>query len=738
MPDGFSFAEALQPAQPKGFSFAEALAPPAAPDPLADSEGHLIDNPDEALKRGAALVQSAWGRLSGTDRPPADTGNAVDTVDTRDTIAPGLRSALAPAANTTYGSILPFARDQDTGDVRLALPSSLRDLATGGLDLLEGPTTGTVTPAATSLLANAAIGGGLNPSLARGTGAAIRDTAELGAPAADLYRPRITATEVQARDGVGIMEAWNRAHAENNAAAIAKIGQATDINEAIAAAGKAAEAPSASTLGDLIAPSADTAAPTIPSGWTVDDRFGPTPGPDAPAEASPYVPITSSQVQRRDGVGAIEAGRRADAENAANAPVPQSVGAAASRDMTQPDLLNEITPAQKATALQKMVNQSAEDRLTPQGRDDNVYFPGVERPEAMRDFTPAADGDVSSALEHKVLYNTDSNYHDQYDALVKKNNNVMVDGLHDMFGDANARDAAMNEAKELMPGPTGLFDGEQSVDAQPIVDRIKKILASPAGKRDAVASQLNRILPKLYDADGNLETLPSQLKGIRDDITDKLYDKTPTVEGNAARTASTQLRSVLGIVDEQIGSGLPGTTYQDYLANLSAALGQVSKLDYLQKFLTGPRKLTDLAGNLQFGKVQKMLEDIQARHADKTGGAKELTFPEINQIEAVRNELAAKDLLDRRAAVRGSPTAQITNATGILGSGPLGAGVKGAGELALHAGLAAKTGGVGNAALLGYRYIVKPGMEAAKARDAAAVLAATKQRLLDTTPRPGP
>src|ERR1700720_235134 len=106
-----------------------------------------------------------------------------------------------------------------------------------------------------------------------------------------------------------------------------------------------------------------------------------------------------------------------------------------------------------------------------------------------------------------------------------------------------------------------------------------------------------------------------------------------------------------------------------------------------------------------------MLEDIQAHQADKTGGAKELSMPEINQIEAVRNELAAKDLLDRRAGVRGSPTVQLTNATGVLGSGPLGAGIKGAAEVALHAGLVPMTGGVGNAALLGYRYIMRPAMD---------------------------
>src|SRR4029077_17015642 len=148
----------------------------------------------------------------------------------------------------------------------------------------------------------------------------------------------------------------------------------------------------------------------------------------------------------------------------------------------------------------------------------------------------------------------------------------------------------------------------------PVVDEIKDILASPAGKRGGVTSTLNAILPKLYegnDVNGQLESLPSMLKGVRDDITDKLYDKSPTVEGNAARTSRNQLQAVLAVVDRVIGEGLPGTRYQDYLSNLSAALGQVAKQDFLQRYLTGSKKLTDLAGNLLLNKVQGLLNVIQ-------------------------------------------------------------------------------------------------------------------------------
>lgn len=50
-----------------------------------------------------------------------------------------IRNLLAPAPNTTYGSVLPFAKDNTTGDVRLAMPDLLRVPLQGAADLLAGP-----------------------------------------------------------------------------------------------------------------------------------------------------------------------------------------------------------------------------------------------------------------------------------------------------------------------------------------------------------------------------------------------------------------------------------------------------------------------------------------------------------------------------------------------------------------------------------------------------------------------
>ncbi len=158
------------------------------------------------------------------------------------------------------------------------------------------------TPEALSALGFAAGAGGLR----FGSGAAA-DSA--------LAAPTITAREVQARDGVGIMEAWQRAHAENRAAAqpaaaIADIGAAPDINSAIAAAGKAAA--------------------------------------EAPGEAIPTVTVTAPRV-------------------------PEPVGAAASRDLAAPDAADISTADMKANRRRAEMDEIL---APPAPGDTMVHVPG--------------------------------------------------------------------------------------------------------------------------------------------------------------------------------------------------------------------------------------------------------------------------------------------------------------------------------------------------------------------------
>lgn len=412
---------------------------------------------------------------------------------------------------------------------------------------------------------------------------------------------------------------------------------------------------------------------------------------------------------------------------AAPANEPKSLGAAASRDMTAPENMPPETPEQKLTNLGKSVTQSAEDRAGPQSADHTVYVPGVERPLAAREFS------TQNSLDDKTLRATDPAYRAEQEKIEKDNNQTMVDLLGKDAGDANALKTAHDDRADVAPPAQRLFANEQPVNASSVVKHIDDILSGPDGKRAAVVRTLNAVKQSMFDADGALETLPSQLYGARKNITDLL--KKGVGEGaDDVRASKSILTGLLDKIDPIINKGAP--KYQTYLDQFHEASQPINQMEFLQKYQTGAKKLTNVDGYLQFSKVQKMLDDIyQGRKAPGINAAKSLTDEQIQNIENVRNELAALSLKDRLAKVKGSDTTQQTNRAGILGDGPLGTAVKGAAEMGAHALLFHTTGGIGNAAMAIHRAVIKPAREAAKAAKHENALVARKAQLLETKPR---
>ena len=404
---------------------------------------------------------------------------------------------------------------------------------------------------------------------------------------------------------------------------------------------------------------------------------------------------------------------------------PQSVGAAASRDLTV--TIPPETPEQKVTNLGKSVTQSAEDRAGPQLTDNTVYVPGVERPLAAREFSP------QNSLDDKTLRATDPVYRAEQEGIERNNNQIMVDLLSGDAGDVNALKAAHDARSEVAPPAQQLFVNQKPVDASPLVQKIDDTLAGPDGKRAAVVRTLTAVRNSLFDPDGNLETLPSQLYGARQNITDLL--KKGVGEGaDDVRASKSVLTGLLDQMDPIINDGAP--KYQAYLDQFHEASQPINQMEFLQKYQTGAKSVKDNDGYLQFNKVQKMLDDIyQGQKAKGINPAKSLTDEQIQNVVNVRNELAAQHLKDRLAKVKGSDTMQQTNRTGILGDGPLGTAVKGAAEMGAHAVLFHTTGGVGNAVMALHRGIVKPAREASKAAKAENLLAARKAELLSTQPK---
>lgn len=579
------------------------------------------------------------------------------------------RALLAPEPGWNASALLPLAmREGLPGsaagkpmeDIRYDPVAPLRGPGNAILDLFEGTKTGRVTPEASVLLGGAAAGRMLPPSVAHGTGSAIAQTAEHGAPISSLFAKN------QPRDGVPVTTA----------------------------------------PGSSLVP----IAPPQQAPFRVLGATEP-PSPAAPASLLALPPPSTIPPD----------------PTASVAPAPQSVGAASSREMSDPPLPPK-TKVEALNDMQKAVLQSAEDRIGPTMRDDTIHIPGVRRTLATRHFTP------ENALDDKVFRATDPAYRRAAEAIERENNDVLKDAFLTHAGDPNALGVAYAEREAVSPTALRVFEGEAPVDASPLLTEINQVLAGPEGRRDAIKRIFTGLRNALVrEGDDVLAMDPSHLYGYRKDVTDKLK-KGATGSGDEAadmRTAKELLTQLLPTIDATITTGAP--KFGDYLAQWAALSKPIDQMEFLQKYLTGSGKIVNDQGYLLPNRVQKLLTDIYEGQKARGGNkAKTLTSEQIDTIEGIRNELAYVALRDRNASVRGSDTTQQANRTGIMGDGPLGRGLRGAAEVGAHLALAPTTGGVGNAALMGWRQVVKPMRDAANEKFNAARTAQRKAELLAT------
>jgi hypothetical protein len=453
--------------------------------------------------------------------------------------------------------------------------------------------------------------------------------------------------------------------------------------------------------------------PEAPPGFVPPGERGPSvpPGAAGPATIPPYAspaPVAPPPIP-------------------AEPPGPRSVGAAASRDMTDPAYLAAKTPAQALNDFRTSVTQTVRDRAQPGAKegtveDHTVYVPGVSRLESARIFDPDIAGN------HDVMKDIDKTYETAANAHEQRNHDILKETYLQQAGNTNSVDALKQARREVSPDALGVFQNERPVSAQPVVNAIDAILDGPNGKVDAVANTLNRIKRNLYDKDGNLEVLPSRLYGSRKNLTTIRDSKALTQEASDAATARHELGEVLPVLDSVIGSGSTG--YSDvYLPQWAHYSRLIDQQEYLQSKTLGAGKVTGPDGNLTANGIQKLLEQI-AIDKGKAGNsrAKTLTEDQLNNLVSIRNELAAMQYRDRLAASHGSPTVKKAAAAARLGISVGGMSPE-AIDAAIHAVLAKTTLGAGNAI---YQFGVKPILEKRREGKANAIVESTRNQLLRT------
>jgi hypothetical protein len=390
------------------------------------------------------------------------------------------------------------------------------------------------------------------------------------------------------------------------------------------------------------------------------------------------------------------------------------VGGAVGADVTTAPIPPK-THVERVADLQKAVQQTAEDRAGPRLVDETPYVEGIPpRLLAGRDFSTS-----THALDEKVAIAKDPLFRDRVETNQRLRNEGMVELLRNDAGDAITLDSLHEARAKVSPHEMRVFENETPVDASGLLAQIDNLLAGPEGKQKAVRTTLKDVRDSLFDADGNLEVLPSRLYGARKNLTD-LLKRGVKGTGDLAddvRASKHHLEGLLPEFDPLITQG--AARFTEYLKAWSELSKPIDAQEFLQRYQFGPRRLTNGAGYLQPDRVLRMLNDVLAEHqAPGVSRGKSLTDQQIANIEKVKNELQAQQLQDRRASVRGSDTFQQIERR-MMGEGPIAQAARNIRDV----GLAFPSAGI-------YNYVIKPGLEANRERRIGRRIDLRKQELL--------
>lgn len=538
-----------------------------------------------------------------------------------------LSGRLAPAPNTTYGTVLPFARDNATGALRPALPTTLRDLAQGGLDLLHGPSTGTVTPKATMALTT--LVPGLTPSPAAGTGAAV--TAANGSTA--VPKSIFDRASVAKAGEIGDIAAQNQLQAE------APLSSAFKAN------------PGVTTPQTVTAPAAAETNPLAAS--TPVRAPNPLSTNAASIKAEPSAPITPpASAQEAKELAAIP-------ERVPPAPlIPPSTESAAGSRADQ--LLKHFSTRQ---------GQGASEDLVP------GYTPTLAQ----------KYNDPGLATLERGLQSTNPGPFSLRAEANQKAIGDFVDNLRghpeDILNAEAQRDAATAGLRDAA------FANKGAVDATPVTESINTILAGPDGKRAAISKTLTDVQKSLHvggDTSAPLETDPEMLYGVRKHIND-LLSPVAQRDNPELQAAASQLTKVKSALDDTIETGAPG--FKSYVSEYANQSKPIDAMKFLQSSnLTDSNGNVTLQ---KVDALIKSIQKQQS--APGVQKASSVTDEQLKALNTLRNTLRAQSASfagkalgsntfqnlatnSRVAGVAGNPLV----ALGMSGAGALAGGVPGA------------------------------------------------------------
>jgi hypothetical protein len=306
-----------------------------------------------------------------------------------------------------------------------------------------------------------------------------------------------------------------------------------------------------------------------------------------------------------------------------------------------------MTPQEVAINRSQAENTKLLEQQQPGVQDLNLYVDGSHPTVAQIEQT------VNASREDKTLRNLNTEVSQEAREVADRNNTARQIHYGDNAGsqfDVNAATKARDDQLEADIGAA--FRRKGQADAQPIVDVGQSILNGPDGKIDPVVRVVKNVTDKLYDADGNLETDPAKLWGVRKQI-NFLLSKEAAIETPSNQAAARQLMQLRNAVDAAIEPAAPG--FGDAISNYAAASRPIDAMELLQ---AREPKLYDSLNRMQYSKVQQMMrEAVAARHPDAPLNPwQSLSDDQMQRLWALRDDLRRSASAEDLARASGSDT----------------------------------------------------------------------------------
>ncbi|MES2340030.1 MAG: transglycosylase SLT domain-containing protein [Pseudomonadota bacterium] len=421
----------------------------------------------------------------------------------------------------------------------------------------------------------------------------------------------------------------------------------------------------------------------------------------APAFVPPDAPLPPQQPMPAPAFVPPAAAAREATPAAANVNVPgeaRSVGAAASRDMSEPGTFG-MTPEQATAYRSTAEGQKLLEAQQPGVPDRNAYVPGVN-PNAAD-----LEQSVNTSRELKALKLTAPAVSEEARAAAAANNDARRLHFEQIAGsDVSTMNARAARAAQAETDLRRTWAGKSDANAQPVMDAAAEIKASPDGRRPLVRGALDAVTKELYDADGKMLTDPEQLYGVRKHIDDLMSREAAADDPKSVR-ASAALGRLKQSLDAVIEQSAPG--FQQYLKNFSEASRPIDAMEVLQKH---EAKLYDAQNRMQYSRVQSMMRQIvDARSSPGLNPYKSIPDETMQQLWALRDDLRRSAGAEELARTTGSDTAQ--NAWDMAKDLS-----KMGGAAALHAGANLVSPGFGSMAVQGAKNMLAPIFSARTAR----------------------